>query len=273
MLLFLAASGLPLSEQSLKANGNVSPELQKDSSPLSPTKQRVSEPQPPGLNRRMSPKKEIDEANQVATSPTPAVAITQLVADSEKDRAVNKPRQSFADGFAPQTWANWAQVIVAAVGLFFIWLTIRAMRDQVKVGQDTASSALEEAKAITAAERAYVKMSHLPPGLSFGPISGNYWIPIRVENLGRTPARITATVIKTQYFSPAETLPKNPDYSGAVTELGKAFLITHDHVGTTVTGIFKNAEIEGAVRAGHGRWVIFGYVDYIDQFGRHHRAG
>jgi hypothetical protein len=120
-------------------------------------------------------------------------------------------------------------------------------------------------------ERAYVKMSHMTPGLQFG--SNNMVVPIAVKNFGKTPARISKVVLKAIALSRIEKLPEVPDYSNSQVEhrIG-AFLVSDDE-----TFVYGNMQLDpNAIfdaQQGQKRLTVFGYIDYIDQFKVRHRGG
>lgn len=87
-------------------------------------------------------------------------------------------------------------------------------------------------------ERAYVKMSHRPPGLTIEEASGLFWVMIRVKNFGRTPARITDVLLKPALLPNGESLPTTPDYRRTRgQEAAKAFLVAEDE--------FDHGEVSG----------------------------
>jgi hypothetical protein len=131
-------------------------------------------------------------------------------------------------------------------------------------------------------ERAYVTMSHRPPGLSveqpgaagvlFGPDVRGCGFVIEIKNHGRTPARITDALIKFLPLPTGEHLPEQPNYDDALPrEQAKFFLVAGDLF------IFQGGYlIEGWASVRSLKTVtlyVYGYVDYIDKFGRRHRAG
>jgi hypothetical protein len=137
-------------------------------------------------------------------------------------------------------------------------------------------------------ERAYVTMSHYPPGLTFGFESSGSDDPIwkqdvnvtmKVCNYGNTPARITRVLI--QPIVAVEPLPEKPKYDETYGEAIDAFSVKGDHINvpkpmqiprsdlTTIKSLANNvAECVHPLRL-----FIIGYVDYIDRFGTRHRAG
>ena len=255
----------------------LSPETLNASGEPSPKPIRSKFPSPP-VRIQQEPQRQIQTQKASSDKSLPRESSRQPQPKSQQDRAAGYPEWTSHWLWKEVNWSGVGQILVTAIGLWIIWLTLRSIQSQAKATKDAATAALRQAESITTSERAYVKMSHLPPGLIFGPEARAYWIAIRIENFGRTPARITATVIKTQYFPPGESPPSLPDYSRGVEQLGGAFMVPHDNVGQTISGMFgssriEEAVIEEAVRAGRGRWLVFGYVDYIDKFGKRHRAG
>ena len=121
-------------------------------------------------------------------------------------------------------------------------------------------------------ERAYVKMSHHPPGLDLL-MDGRWKVRLRIENLGRTPARITSVMIGGKIYSWEDPLPKTPDYSVAKERPGKAFLVPNDFVETTMEEKLESPDMVKDVQALQKKLLIIAYVDYIDQFGKRHRGG
>jgi hypothetical protein len=136
-----------------------------------------------------------------------------------------------------------------------------------------------------AVERAYVNMSHKPPGLyslagsttpnpTAVPLAANEAIMVNVQvtNHGPTPATITAAVMTIEV---GESLPDKPSYSDHKT-WGAFFLMPNDghfYTGRMIhTGIKE--EDMARIQAGEGLFIwAIGYVDYTDVFGKRHRAG
>ncbi len=114
-------------------------------------------------------------------------------------------------------------------------------------------------------ERAYVGLSHAPPGVQA--IAGSppaAWVSVRVKNHGRTPATVTEVLLTLLISS---VLPAEPPYA-----LGRpvaAFLMAGDE-------FFERLSITAGefaqIQAGAPAYVL-GYVDYQDQFGQRHRSG
>ena len=123
-------------------------------------------------------------------------------------------------------------------------------------------------------ERAYVKLSHMPPGIIWVRQGGycHAVLSFRVKNFGHTPAHVTDAHFEPIFLAQDEKLPDAPEYTllegRSVTA---AFLVADDEM-------VHRADI-GILHAQHtavmdetSRLVIIGYVDYLDKFGIRHRG-
>jgi len=123
-------------------------------------------------------------------------------------------------------------------------------------------------------ERAYVKISHYPPGITWieQTAMANAVILIRVRNFGRTPAHVTDVHVEGIILGEDEELPPVPQYQLLEgREVTSAFLVTEDEfVHRAAIGI-PPTQLQ-AIRAGSERYFISGYVDYRDRFGARHRG-
>ena len=128
-------------------------------------------------------------------------------------------------------------------------------------------------KHTVASERAYVTMSHRPPGLLIDNFSGEMWVTIQVRNAGRTPATISNLAIKAEALPSGTPLPEEPDYGTEQDEpSAKAFLATDGSFNHTRELSVSDSEMD-EVRNGTRILYILGYVDYKDQFEQRHRGG
>jgi hypothetical protein len=129
-------------------------------------------------------------------------------------------------------------------------------------------------------ERAYVKMSHTAPGLTYGNINDTgFDVRIAVKNFGKTPARICKVILKAKPLSPGEKVPERPDYANnQFEEYFDAFLVTDDEIFVECNmqlgprGVV-DVEVGNMEIGGKKRLIVFGYVDYTDQFDVRHRSG
>jgi hypothetical protein len=169
------------------------------------------------------------------------------------------------------TIPDWGMLAVGIVTAALALRTLRNIMMQSEAAKDTATAALKEAESITAAERAYVKLSHLPPGMIFN--NGYCGARIRVKNFGRTPARVTGVVMSILIRDLEDTsLPPPLTVAGNVTRPFRAFLVANDEFSFTESRHVGHEATEQLIQ-GLKRLFLFGYVDYIDQFGQRHRAG
>lgn len=74
----------------------------------------------------------------------------------QKDKSHEQQPQQPTKWWQEIIWSGWAQVFVAAFGLYFLWRTLLAVETQSRAAKEAAEAALEEAKAITLSEKAYV---------------------------------------------------------------------------------------------------------------------
>ena len=122
-------------------------------------------------------------------------------------------------------------------------------------------------------QRAYVRMSHGPPGIDVKVNTGLLYINMGIKNFGNTPANITDIMFKVVVMSPKNApLPTIPDYSSDRTVFPKAFLVSQEEF--FIFHILRIAPEEIiSVRDWSADLYIIGFVDYIDKFGDRHRGG
>jgi hypothetical protein len=119
-------------------------------------------------------------------------------------------------------------------------------------------------------ERAYVKLSHKPPGVYV--LSGaEIRVTIQVTNMGHTPATVTEVMVTPIVLDWGQALPPSPIYEApGPLPSAKGFLGSDEP-------FFVHASFEipewPEIRAGQKLLFLVGYVDYIDAFGVRHRGG
>lgn len=96
---------------------------------------------------------------------------------------------------------------------------------------------------------------------------------LHIKNNGSTPANVTDIVLTTKLMPHGDPLPIPPDYpSDARGRANLAFLYRDDEV--FIKRLLPiSQEDEAAVTERTKDFFMYGYVDYIDQFGQRHRAG
>jgi len=119
-------------------------------------------------------------------------------------------------------------------------------------------------------ERAYVKMSHLPPGIGFDGGTGRLFINMGIKNFGNTPAYVTNVVLAAIV---RDELPESPDYPHPQLSPAKSFLVKDDEVVLREEQLTISVGEEQDVKSGSKKLWIVGYVDYIDSFRERHRGG
>jgi hypothetical protein len=138
------------------------------------------------------------------------------------------------------------------------------------------------------AERAYVAMSHHPPGIRVHserlPSDGgeerwrhNVTLRVKVTNHGNTPARVTRSLV--QVLLTNDEFPQLPNYAEELARRGQVSLVKDGNYTITTPYEFKStggasfsAAFAELFTEGHRLYVI-GYVDYIDKFDQRHRSG
>lgn len=169
-----------------------------------------------------------------------------------------------------------ALIAVIQAGLFFyqLGLMVRATKiaeDAAKSAKDNALATKLQSETIMRAERAYVKMSHKPPGVQVD--SSTYYVVMQIKNWGDTPARITETLVKFDIRQKDDPPPSTPDYkTNHPTPSIQAFLVRDEEI-FYAPGISITIDDVVPIRSEQKTLWIYGYVDYIDIFGVEHRAG
>jgi hypothetical protein len=151
---------------------------------------------------------------------------------------------------------------VIALVAFMLWSSTRRLWESSKtVAEDMARS-----------RRAYVKMSHLAPGIQPEGTSGLFGIRLGIKNFGQTPATITDILLNCLVLPKGVPLPESPLYERQSGSIPTGFLVANDEM------VFhRHYQITSddmtAVRDHQSDLYLIGYVDYMDQFGQRHRAG
>jgi hypothetical protein len=154
--------------------------------------------------------------------------------------------------------------LVLAVSTIFLW---RSTRDAARA----ANTAAQHTRTV---ERAYVTLSHAPPGLRTENVEGQLSVQISVKNFGTTPAKVTDILMKPIVLPNNQSLPKRPDYArvwGPI--LPQAFLVAQEEFFYDVAFNISLEQMAAVNNAFTHTLYLIGYVDYIDQFGQRHRGG
>jgi len=125
-----------------------------------------------------------------------------------------------------------------------------------------------------ATERAYVKLSHYPPGVQFIQNMGapHIVMAVQIKNHGHTPAHVSDVYIDSRIVPADQGLPATPLYPQLEgREVAAAFLVANDEFLHRVDLGITNAD-HAAIMDGTSELYIVGYVDYQDKFGQRHRG-
>lgn len=163
-------------------------------------------------------------------------------------------------------------VIVTAIGVVYIACTLRATRAAVEEARNMTRVAANTLRLMSDAERAYVTMSHEPPGLKFLEQSNPAAIDcptfvIRVANYGRTPATVTDVHLQLDWFGKKNPPPNQPVYRIDEPRNRVGFFLVANNY------FFHRDTQEIPERSGDDKLWLYGFVDYTDEFGQNHRGG
>ena len=189
----------------------------------------------------------------------------ELASEIKESKTPEKQQEWFSELLK----INIADIVIACftvvIGIWTICLT-NATRNLAAISEKQ-----EESTRII--ERAYVKISHCPPGLvGTCNINGHYVAHLNIKNFGETPATITSFFVTFKMLPHETTLPDNPEYGTETGEPIKVFLVRNDEFFTyrkvtLSSGDFQRIETKVI------DLYIYGYVNYVDQFGIRHQSG
>jgi hypothetical protein len=239
------------------------------------------------------PNNSANDQKTTTNDTTPSQSLSAKPADSPSNnpaKSESYPAPNDAEWWLA-TLPDWLMAIFAivlAVIAYFQWQVterqaeITRSQNAIVETQNTIMEAqnalmLASAEAVYTVERAYVSITHRPPGLDFDdllfnfpgePVCYNVRVSFLIKNTGNTPATITGFMF--QPFLGA--LPPEPSYDGVV-EIVQSHLTKDDSFAVHQNWRIPEAEYQRSqTQRGLGLYV-FGYVDYIDKFGGHHRTG
>lgn len=265
-VLILVALGLGLNAQNLNANDPSQDQKQKRA--LSPSIQHQNE----DPNKHAQPAQNIPAP--INKNPDSAI---------QKNSASDKS-QYVEDRLWPKeigTWADVAMAVVTFLAVLVAASTLRSLNAQVEVNRLSAEAALKTASYMTDSERAYIKISHQKPGLAlnisradviYG--SGPYkcTVNFNIQNIGKTPARITSLVYTPALLLKGQTLPKEPPYAPDDRPPIDTILYAKDETFPVAVFDMMVQDCE-AIHKGDKEFYLLAYADYIDHFRNRHRAG
>jgi hypothetical protein len=161
---------------------------------------------------------------------------------------------------------------VGLIQILVFYYQLHLFRRSLRTAENAANVAFAQANAIAAGERAYVKMSHNPPGIDIRPESGVFVISIEIKNHGRTPATVSDVVLEPMILPTQQALPTVPTYTRQGGSRICGFLVANEPM-LWVEQYDITSEKMMSVKADESNLYLIGHVDYIDQFGRRYRGG
>lgn len=190
--------------------------------------------------------------------------------DHEEETTINRGIRDFTGLAALFTFFL---VITSAIQIVMFWRQLKLMNQATADAGMAANAANTSANAAMLAERAYVKMSHVSPGIKWHKEdSRSFEIVVRIQNFGRTPTNVTDVVLCIKVLPNEESLPSIPSYTiKDREEIPGGFLMPGDWF--TYTGNFGLFDKIDSVKDKSSKIWVIGYVDYIDQFKQRHRNG
>jgi len=218
--------------------------------------------------------------NAIGTDKNPSV-ITSLGAAKTAEHAEQENREREENRANDRGLVRWTIVlavativlaIVAAGQLGMFLFQLKLMTQATKDAGDAARSAKTSAEAVMLAERAYVKMSHVRPGVQW--IEGNkelFRIQVEVKNHGRTPASVTDVKIGARLLENDVLLQEPFPYPKREVN-PNAFLVPDEAFFHDCHFPLRGKDFTDA-KSGWKKLWIFGHVDYIDTFATRHRSG
>jgi hypothetical protein len=242
---------------------------QRQPQPGSPTLPNVSQGRPGAVDQTPAPVTSDQPATSATTatpSPQPVPVQPQFVIQQTNGR---QDAVSSSDG-----WITIFTGFLVVVGALQVWVLFRqqtVMNRQTTIMNAqglVSTTTLEVTKII---ERAYVSMSHVPPGLSFieNPVGHPHdaRVTIRITNSGHTPADLIAHDVRL-VFGPLLTNPGRP---AIPTNSPTSVMMPNDHADVWLN--FPITQDQYAAALLGGPVAVVGWVVYRDRFEKRHRHG
>jgi len=201
------------------------------------------------------------------TTAEPIVIVKNPSSGDCQNQAQNKPM-----GRPPRWdiyWPNLA-LVVAAIGATIIALgTLRAIRSQTKELRTAAEAARISAESLKDAERAWL-IGEISP-IAENQAGQFVQVVCGVKNCGKTVARVLEKGENFTLQSQASDIPRTPMYQGGTAKWENGALIA------PLTYLYRTLHTTGGegwdmIRRGQQVLFVFGFVRYLDIFGREHET-
>jgi hypothetical protein len=193
----------------------------------------------------------------------------------------------------PSVFVNVLLAIVGAVAAVIAVITLQAIKNQTRASvttirlskraadaAKTSADAAREALALSnLKERAYIDLSHHPPGLvvDLFTMTGADNIPrkavrvtIGAQNRGNTRGVLTTRLVQLLFRD--QPLPTDPPYDKTLAEVLRIPMMPGDTINKTFVWQVPEETLT-QVALNSGELYVIGFVDYLDEFGGRHRSG
>ncbi len=244
-----------------------------------PTLKNIEAPNPKRISGQSTQKNAISDQRSTEQAPLVVKVISLKEADDvaakeeeEKKRraAIETQQIDLTAKLSLYTLGLLLATIILAISTIGMWISTRRAAD---AAHKSADAALKNSGSLIAAERAYVKMSHCSLILMLKGGKFELLVDMQVKNNGRTPANITQIFLTTMALPSQQSWPIEPVYERKETSpTSQAFLVTNDKMYHKITFQLSNSDVS-EIRAENKKFLLYGYVDYIDKFGARHRGG
>jgi hypothetical protein len=249
-------------------------------SPSPPLPQWTEGPKPSATAQQTQPQP------TSASSATPTSPVTPPATKEQTRQAEQQPEPGYLHvAFGADHLADWALFLLATAGTWAAIHTLNGLAKQNRVAEDSLKAAQDSLRVAeqalahaSAAERAYVVMSHCPPGLDLRDWNSSdlldpapIRVKVRISNYGMTPAQISGVFLG---IFVGQALPDTPPYGEPTDDhfllpTGKKLFITR----TFFLPQNQTEQIQYADHPAPLRLWLLGYVDYKDVTGQRHRGG
>jgi len=175
-----------------------------------------------------------------------------------------------ADAAEKQLVLTSLAVAISFIGILGLFGTLWLTRSSVQQATRAADAANANTASLILAERAYVKMSILDPGVQWRDDDRQFYVKVEVKNFGRTPATVTDTRVYASIRKHGDLLPTEFPYPPRGEEARHTGFLVPDE-DFPFEKHFPMAKNSPRRNSSKRLW-IFGHVDYI-ALGNRYRFG
>ncbi len=213
--------------------------------------------------------KRIAPAAAKQVSPIAATPAQEALSPAKKDETRGEAELKSFHATHASAWIALVMAMIALLQAYMFFVQLKHMQQSNEVATNIARVALSQSNRQMSADRAVLRVD-IKGGLTSWVEDGHgIKVFFGTRNIGNTPATVTLETFGQALLKPGERLPGYAKLHPSTTE---RLQVKDEAIYASMA--FKHTQIENqAVRRGELRVVLFGYVDYIDIFGRRHRGG